>query len=194
MALLYTPLPYCTLTNIQDRLSVNGVNLRIDDVPPDTLGDVIAEASTIVDEHLATRYDPIYLQQSGWVLYRATDIATFLLCERRGNPAPMSVGQRYERAMAAMERVRTGNANVWDTVERKTCAPTMTNVRVVLRPFPRSVCETGTLRSTGTVTDYARNRDPAELIVGANQGVDLIWCMSLIPFLVSLLTIPIFFA
>ncbi len=174
MAITFIPTPYCTLQNIQDRLSINGVTLRIDDVPPTTLGDVIAEASSIIDEHCAHRYTPANLAVSGWILYRATDIACYLLCERRGNPVPIGIAQRYERAVAKLEQVYNGRFNIWDIPERKSAIPTMSNQRIIFRPWPRVVTETGMLRSTGTVTQYVRNRDPWDFI---NSSIDLTWTL-----------------
>lgn len=171
---LYPSVPYTNLTAIQNRLSANGVALRIDDVPPDTLGDVIGEASSIIDEYAATIYTQASLQTSNLIYYKATDIAMYLLCERRGNPAPMSVGARYERAMEFLAKVQVGQVRVWDAVERKVSAPTMSNLRVILRPYNRSVVESGVLRSTGTVTQYTQNRDPWD-VIGGNQTALLLW-------------------
>ena len=173
MTIAMPPTAYCTIANIQDRLSINGVTLRLDDVPPDEWGDVLNEAATIIDEHCFTRYST-NLQQSAWVVYRATDIAAQLLCERRGNPAPAVVAKRAARAIEALMRVQAGSMNIYDIPEQRTAAPTMSNVRVILRPYPRSVVETGVQRSTGTVTTYPRNRDPYDAI---NAGIDLNWTL-----------------
>ncbi len=173
MPITFPSVPYTTLQAIQNRLSINGVVLRMDDVPPSTLGEVIEEASSIIDEHAAHRYTQANLATSNWIYFRATDIACYLLCERRGNPVPIGIAQRYERAIAKLEQVYNGRFNIWDIPERKSAIPTMSNMRIVLRPFPRAVVETGNLRSTGTVTQYQRNRDPAEFYFGSNSGLDL---------------------
>lgn len=168
---LFTPVAYCTLQDMQNRLSVMGVSLRVDDVPPTDLGDVIIEASTVIDEYCFHRYTPTAMLTSAWVEYRATDIACYFLCERRGNPVPIGIAQRYERTMKKLERVYDGKFNIYDCPERRTPAPTMSNMRVIFRPFPRSVVETGTKRSTGQVTQYDRTRDPWDIV---NAGFDLL--------------------
>lgn len=151
---------YCAQADIQNRLSTTGVNLRVDDTPPTTLGDVLNNAASIIDEHCRLSYDPATMVTSEWVKQRATDVAAYLLCTRRGNPAPGSIEALYTRTMARLEQVRLGVVQIPDIPARKNMAPVLSNQRVKLTPFPHVVTERN--RSTGTPAGYDQHTDPQE--------------------------------
>lgn len=148
---------YCTIKDLENRLSAEGVSARSDDEPPDDLGDCINDASTQIDEHLYFLYDPAQLATSDWVRQRCADVAAFLLCERRGNPPPVGIAKKYERAMERLEMVQLGQLAVPALPVRKELAPVLSNVRVRLDPFPRVVVERS--HSTGTPEGYQQNTD-----------------------------------
>lgn len=148
---------YCTSDDIANRLSSTGVTLRTDDTPPDTLGDVITDASTQVDEHCRLLYTPANLAVSDWVNQRATDIAAVLLCERRGNPVPGSLMRKYERALERLEQVRLGTLQIPDVPARLVAAPVMSNVREQLNPQPHTRVRKST--STGQAAGYVQRVD-----------------------------------
>jgi phage gp36-like protein len=149
---------YCQLIDIQNRLSAAGVAARVDDTPPTTLGDVIDEASRKVDEHCQTRYGT-NLSKSNIVKHWTATIAATLLCERRGNPVPNSLARRYQETMDAMEHVLLHGRLIPDIAERKAGVPVMSNVHTQLLPYPHTVVETGTRRSTGKPEQYTQNKD-----------------------------------
>lgn len=151
---------YCTQNDITNRLSVDGVTYRTDDDPPTDLGDVIVDACSQVDEYLFSQYDPIQLAQSDWVRSRAADIAAYLLCERRGNPVPPGIAAKFERTLERLERVRLGVICVPNLPMRKELAPVLSNVRVVLTPWPHTVVERN--NSTGKPTGYDQHNDPMD--------------------------------
>lgn len=151
---------YCSVADIQNRLSADGIEYRTDDEPPSLLGDVIVDACSQVDEYLFAQYDPAQLAQSDWVRQRAADIAAFLLCERRGNPPPPGIAAKFERAMDKLERVRLGVICVPNLPMRKELAPVLSNVRVVLTPWPHTVVERS--NSTGTPAGYDQHEDPMD--------------------------------
>jgi hypothetical protein len=138
---------YCTMADLQNRLSVEGVALRIDDVPLEVLGDVLTDAGTQVEEHCLLRYSPGALAASEWVHQRATDIAVVLLCERRGNPAPASAVRKHDRAMERLEQCRLGQSN----------APVLSTPRIRLDPVPQTVIVKS--RSTGNPEGYSQKVD-----------------------------------
>lgn len=148
---------YCSENDLINRLSADGINYRTPDNPPTTLGDVLTDACSQVDEHLYYLYDPAQLAASDWVRERAADIASYLLCERGGDPVPPGIQQKYERTMARLEGVRTGTLAVPHLPVRKEMAPVMSNVRIRLDPHPRTVVERGS--STGTPQSYPQNVD-----------------------------------
>ncbi len=149
---------YCDLNDIKNRLSAVGVQLRTDDFPPDTLGDVIDEASREVDEYCQPRYGT-NLSASNIVKHWTATIAAAMLCERRGNPVPNSLARRYQKTLESMEAVLLHGRVIPDIAERKAGVPTMTNVHTQLIPYPHTVVEAGARRSTGTAEGYTRNRD-----------------------------------
>ncbi len=151
---------YCSQTDLQNRLSADGITYRTDDGPPTSLGDVIVDASTQIDEHLFFLYDPVQLATSDWVRERCADIASYLLCERRGNPVPPGIARKYERAMDRLEQIRLGLLAVPNLPIRKEMAPVMSNVRIRLDPFPRTVVERN--NSTGTPQGYDQHQDSLE--------------------------------
>ena len=151
---------YCDTDDIKNRLSAVGVTLRTDDSPPDDLGDVIDEASAMIEEHCLLGYTETNLAASRWANHVCADLATALLCERRGNPMPAGIARRHERAMERLEKVRLGSMLIPDIAARKEAVPVMSNVRIVQRPFNRTVVERN--RSTGKPADYKQERDPLD--------------------------------
>lgn len=155
-------MPYCTITDLQQRLSSSGVSLRIDDgVGDDDVDAAIEEADQEIEQACHYLYTAASLATNTWVKHKAKSIALYFLCIRRGNPAPASVELQYTRALEQLERVRLGQLNIPRAVMSKAAAPTMSNVRPTLRPFPRSVVEKQ--RSTGKPEGYQQNnRDPLD--------------------------------
>ena len=151
---------YCSQNDIINRLSADGVTYRIDDVPPTDLGDVIVDACSQIDEYLFAQYDPIKLATNDWVRERAADIAAFLLCERRGNPVPPGIAAKFDRTTEKLERVRLGITCVPNLPMRKELATVLSNVRVVLAPWPHTVVERSD--STGTPAGYTQHNDPMD--------------------------------
>ncbi len=147
---------YTTASKINDRLSAEGVTLRTDDDATVTTR-LIANASTRIDFYLRPRYSPTQLAASDWVSERATDIAAWLLCARRANPFPKSIQAQYEQCLHDLELVRTSAAIVPDIPQRKEDVPVLSQPRVRLDPFPRTVIEPN--RSTGTAEGYPRHED-----------------------------------
>lgn len=130
---------YTDMDAVRDRLSREGVELRLDDYPPSSDGDVIDWASIKVDSYLRRRYTPAQLDASDHVLEIATALAVYRLCTRRGNPAPGSVAADYEDAIGELKEIRSGNLDVSDIAARRQTAPAMSNIRIRLRPEPHSV-------------------------------------------------------
>lgn len=151
--------PYCTVQNIQDRLSLVGVTLRVDD-DPTVVDAVIKNASTKINFYCFGKYSPEVLAANDWVTERCTDIATCILCKRRGNPCPQSVADDFDAAIADLQLIRTGAAQIPDAAQRKGQCPVLSQPRVKLYPVPESVIERN--RSTGNPQNYPQRNDPFE--------------------------------
>ena len=154
---------YCTIGDARRKLSSEAVDLRLDD--GDDGSDALEAADAEINQAAWYLYSEASLLTNVWVKQRATDIAAYELCIRRGNPAPASVVERYTRALELLEKVRSGSLLIPKCVMSKASAPTMSNVRPTLRPYPRSVVERS--RSTGKPEGYVQNnRDPWDRILG----------------------------
>jgi phage gp36-like protein len=147
---------YCSITDVQNRLSAAGVTARVDDTPPTSNGDVLDEASRIVDEHAYLLYGA-NLTLSTVVKHWTANIAAYLLCERRGNGVPKGIAEKYDRAMESLKRVLKNGRQIPDIAQLKTACPVLSNQRVRLDPNPRVVTETS--KSTGTPAGYVQNQD-----------------------------------
>jgi len=156
----------CTVGNIQDRLSAAGVTLRADDNPPSAYGDVMKRASVWVMKYLTKRYPPskVDLSQSDHANLIASDIATFFLCIRRGNPAPAPVAALFKMAADELKEIRSGQADLFDVAAARPSAPVMSNVRVPLQPQPHArVTRARSTTTGGTPSDYAQHGDLSQL-------------------------------
>lgn len=154
---------YCSLNDVKNRLSTAGVTYRIDDTPPDaTDGDVLDEASRIIDDYCLLHYAEAQLAVSPIVMHWTANIAAMLMCERRGNPVPVGIHSKYERTLKRLERVQLGATLIADIPMRKTQVPVLSNVRVRLDPFPRTVVEKR--RSTGTPENYKQHSDKLDFL------------------------------
>jgi phage gp36-like protein len=151
--------PYTTRTKLDQRLSQIGVDLRIDD-DVSTADETIEEATVEVQGYLLRLYSDAQLQQSNWVQLKTTDIAAWMLCGRRGNDVPDSVQQRYEKAIADLERVQSGAVTLPDAAMTKAAAPTLSNQRVRLWPVPNIVNTPH--NSTGDSQGYTKNDDRSD--------------------------------
>lgn len=148
--------PYCSLTDLQDRLSDEGVNLRLDDKPT-VYSKVINRASTKIDQYCRPRYTTANLAVSDWVKEAATTISVFMLCGRRGNPPPAAIAADYEELIDWLKLIASGARNLPDVPMRKTEVPVLSNVRTRLDPFPRTVVEPKI--STGKAEGYKQHAD-----------------------------------
>ena len=161
--------PLCTQTDIENRLSVDGVAYRIDD-DPTVIDSVIENAGSYISECCLLRYSATNLLASIWVKHRATDIAAYLVCERRGNPVPAGIARAFERLFPAngspgvMEKIRRGQRMIPDIPERRDAVPVLSNMRVKLAPFPHAVVETNRSPKRNLPTDYAQNVDPLDYL------------------------------
>lgn len=159
---------YCTLTDVYNRLSREGVDLRLDDAPPDVDADVLDDAASIIEEFCRVQYAPAQLSASRWVNQRCTDIASYLLCERRGNPVPKSIERSWRQYVdndgrpGRLDLVRKGSLQIPDIPMRKEMVPRVSTMRTRLDPVgPRAVVEK--YRSTGTAEGYKQRTDSTEV-------------------------------
>ena len=164
---------YTTLARIQNILSVTGVNLRLDDYPPDEVGDAINEACNEVDTWTWERYSQTQLLTSDTVAVWAATLAAWLLSCRRGNPPPASIDFRRNQVMEKLEKVHAGRLSIPRLALRKSYAPTLSIMTTVMRQYPRAVVDK--TRGTGTPANYddGKSRDPVDRM-GGNIMLDYV--------------------
>jgi len=150
---------YCTQDDMEQVLSVSGVELRLDDYPSDT-NFVIDDASALIDAYLLTRYDPAQLGQSRWVRHACTDIAIYNLCMRRANSVPGSILKKYEDTIKMLEKAAVGALKLGDISPKRPAIPFMSNMRPSVNPWPRTVVQKEKSTGTATIADYRQKTDP----------------------------------
>lgn len=163
---------YCARADIENVISAAGVTLRIDDVPPTALGDVIDMAADEIDTFCWARYRPERLAESSIVRHWAAVIACAFLCLRRGNPVPPGVLDHYLRVQKHLDKVLAGTLPIAGVPQRKMSAPTVSIMRATQRPFPRAVVEKS--RSTGKPEGIKQPLDPWDSM-GANSDGSMDW-------------------
>lgn len=147
---------YCDADDLADILGEAGVSLRLSDVPPEALGRVLVRAAAKVNRYCLRRYTAAKLAASEWVRVVAAEMAAYLLCTRKGNPAPSSVVDLWNMALEDLKLIKAGD-QIPDIAARKTGAPVLSNVRVRLRPVMHTRVEQA--RSTGNPEGYVQRKD-----------------------------------
>lgn len=165
---------YCAIADVQDILSAEGVQLSVDDAPPNVYGDAIARACNRVDFFLFRRYEPSELAKSDLVKDWSAVLAAYYLRTRRGNPIPPGLAALLGDALEDMKQVQKGQNEIPGIVMRRSYVPAMSKMRATLRPYPRAVVEKsqGT-RAGGDPAGYKQHIDPHDA-VGANDNLDYV--------------------
>ncbi len=151
---------YCAWSDVEKRIGAEGADLRLDDdggSPATFKTDILETAATEVNFYLQLLYPVEQLARSNWVKFATRDIAVFLLCLRRNHPAPQGVQWARDNAIALLEKIQAGTAQVPDIGKTKADVPVLSNQRVNLSPFPRVQTVPG--KSTGTPAGYDQASD-----------------------------------
>lgn len=155
---------FCTSTDVQNLLSAEGVILRADDNPPSVLGECLDMGDDEINWYCSELYSATALAASDWVRRAAAVVAAYNLCERRGNPVPVGIAQKYDRLVAKLEKVQTGNPKyrIPGIGVKKSVAPVVSNHRATNRPWPRTVVIKA--QSTGRPENIRQNVDPFDAL------------------------------
>lgn len=158
------PPVYCLFTDMQNVMSANGLNLRMDDNPPSAWRDSIYRAGSRINQYLIRRYDTVQLVGNYWVQFNAAIMATYILCGGRGNTVPQSLAKDYKEVIADLKEVRDGKADVPDVAARRQTCPVMSNTRILLAPQPHvRIDRVFSTKTGGDVTAYQQIRSLSEL-------------------------------
>lgn len=161
---------FCTAANVEGVLSANGVKLRLDDDQDGAVSSAELEyltfargdATETVRFACWMKYADSWLATSNWVNTRATWLAAYALCDRRGNPCPDSIVDRCERYQEELDAIADGKRLIPMLPLRTGLMPAYSNSRVdpryqfrVLRVEKRSSSQHPS--SLPRVTDYTES-------------------------------------
>lgn len=123
---------YSSESEINRRMSVPMTDDYAEDDPyaavtnPDTnLADAIAMATDEVNIYCLYWYEEADLANSSWIRNLATWIACYHLTQRKGEPAKFE--NQYDKAIAFLERVRSGELQVPRLPQRADLSPCHSN-------------------------------------------------------------------
>lgn len=152
---------YCSIGDMHDILSRDGVALSKDDYPPSDYGRALDKAGNQIEKFLYKRYDPDQLALSDLVRDWAAVIACYHLRTRRGNPVPPGLAALYEETIADLEEIKKAQNDIPHIAPRCAAAPGLSVKKPTLRPYPRTVVETSQGTKTGGIpAGPDQHRDP----------------------------------
>lgn len=130
---------FCTQADVEDYLSAEGVDLRLDDdndslVSAGELARLTARGLNVATARVKLYLQPVYDDAdlaTSWVVNEwATVVAARWLCGRRGNPVPGSVAKAYEEIIQEMQAVKARKLQLPDVGTRNPDWPAWSNVNV----------------------------------------------------------------
>lgn len=129
---------YCSLSDVQNVLSEDGVMRRTDDDPEDVLDSgevtaVIQTASSRIDMFLLQRYDTSALNSNDWVKWCCAYLSSCLLSKRRGNPCPESIAAECQQYIDWLKEIRDGVMNLPGAAPANDVLPSVSSMTVDAR-------------------------------------------------------------
>lgn len=162
--LLYT---YCSETDIQALLSVDGETGSLDDdndgslnpTEEGYLAQAINWASDKVNFYCLSRYAASDLVNSWLVNNWCVILTAYWLSTRRGNPSPGSFADLYEEAIKDLEMIRKGEAQLPGIGLRTAAWPAWSNVRVNQLYALRKIRVERPISEQSPAKDYYQQQD-----------------------------------
>lgn len=159
---------YCDYEDVENILSVHGVDLRLDD--DGTITPSVEEiarlnvwainiATSKVNMYVLGLYNASDLQRSWLINFYATVIASRLICARRLNPVPESLMQLYEEAIKDLEDLKAQYAFLNDVGMRNVPWPAWSNIRFDTRYRVKQLRVERVISEKTPVQDYSQTVD-----------------------------------
>lgn len=152
----------CTSTDVLNRLSERGYQLRLDD-RPEAITSVLREATNRVKAYCLPLYDADDLQADadagGFVNDLATSLAVCALCRRRGNTIPASFKDLCKQTNDDLEMVRRQQLQLPGVEQRHIASPAFSNVRVLPGYIFKKVRVESSISEGTTPRGYVQNID-----------------------------------
>lgn len=128
---------YCSQTDVETLLAVDGLSLRLDDDQTGTLSAtetayltrIIGWVTARLNMYLLGRYDAANLETSFAVNEFAAIMVAQRVSRRRGNPAAKAIQELYEEVIEMLEQIKAGSLGLEDVAERTSGAPFWDNIR-----------------------------------------------------------------
>jgi phage gp36-like protein len=128
---------YVNQGDVERQMSIQGVNLRLDDdgdgyiskAEQAAMQDALVDASESCNFFLYPKYTPAMLATSNWVNRKAMLLASYRLCTRRNNPVPDNVAEDAAQAIEDMKSVADGARLIPGLPLRRNLCPTWDNTR-----------------------------------------------------------------
>lgn len=153
---------YCTTTDIVDRLSQRGYDLRLDD-NPQAYGAVLQEATNRVKLYCLPLYSDASLQADadagGFTNDLATTLACYFLCRRRGNSPPAAIAEAYKEAMENLDDIRLELKQLPGVALTYTPYPAFSNVHLVPGYIFRQIRVEAPISESTTPVGYVQAMD-----------------------------------
>lgn len=130
---------YTTQQAIESKISATGGLLAVDhnqdqsiDADDETTvwGDVIGEATDIVNMYCLDLYNDFILAQSLWVFRQATWIGCHLLTLERANPSPGTFQTQFDRAIENLEKIHSMTYRIPRLPTRSDNTPALSNYAI----------------------------------------------------------------
>lgn len=148
---------YTTEEEIVNVLSQAGIDFDLDDLSAplrtQAVKEFIEDATDIINQHAAIRYEETDLANSRWVHSRASWIAAWLFSQRRGNPAPDSLANRYEIILDELREVRNDNLDIPRLATKSNFVPSISNFKIDDRFGVRKIRVQTQISSGGTYSE-----------------------------------------
>lgn len=148
---------YTTQAEIVNVYSQAGFDFTLDDLSGATLTQAILEftedATDIINQHAAIRYEESDMENSRWVRSRASWIAAYLFSQRRGNPTPDPFANRFEMIMDELREVRNDNLDIPRLGTKSNFIPSISNFEIDDRFGVRKIRVQPQISSGGTYSE-----------------------------------------
>lgn len=170
-ALSYT---YCTQSDVEDFLSADGVESRLDDQDTGDQSSRMTQAINWATERInlycLARYAASDLANSWLVLEWCGILAAHWLSCRRGNPAPGSIKDLVEQTYKDLEGIRSGEYQLPGVGLRTAAYPAWSNLRLdSLYALRKLRVERPISEKTPQAGPFRQYRDiPSDIIVEPN--------------------------
>ncbi|MCC7422540.1 MAG: DUF1320 family protein [Planctomycetaceae bacterium] len=158
---------YCTITEVQDILSSEGVVQATNDdgaqsaAQSTMVTNAIARATAKMNQYLTKKYDPAtIISANDWIKWCCATFAARELMMRRGGVAPTGVQIAYDDYLKWLEEVANGTADIPGLTPRFQPGMTMSNMTIDHR-FPVGKVRSVPVISVGSSSsEVPRHTDP----------------------------------